>query len=177
MKLQKAANVFSFYSEYRLRVLAVVGLQVISAFADNLGMLALLPVMQGLVSGGGSAGGSVKCWPTVVTSLGLPADIRGYLFLISVAIVIRAVTSYITQRVGNHLVLDVISSIRSKIAACIVSLRWPQFSRLKSGDVIGLQVSEIERFQAGIDRGSDIDDGERAGVLLSCRLVARVDPI
>jgi ATP-binding cassette, subfamily C, bacterial len=150
MKLQKAASVFSFYSEYRLRALAVVGLQVISAFADSVGILALLPVIQGLVSGNASSGWIGQILASIVTSLGLPADIRGYLLLVSVAIIVRAVTSYVTQRVGNHLVLDVINSIRSRLLRALITLRWPRFARLKSGDVIGLQVSEIERFRPGL---------------------------
>lgn len=149
MKLKKAESVFSFYSAYRLRVLAVVCLQVISAFADNLGILALLPVIQGLVSGG-SSGWIGQILASVVTSIGLPADIRGYLLLVSIAIVIKAVTAYVTQRVGNHLVLDVVNSIRSKLLRALIALRWPRFSQLKSGDVIGLQVSEIERFRPGL---------------------------
>lgn len=149
MKLQKVASVFSFYGEYRMRVLAVVGLQVISAFADNLGILALLPVIQGLVSGG-SSGWIGQFLASVVTSLGLPADIRGYLALVSIAIVIKAVTAYITLRAGNRLVLDVINDIRSRLLRALIALRWPRFSQLKSGDVIGLQVSEIERFRPGL---------------------------
>ena len=47
MKLQKTAlHIFSFYSRISLARLKVVGLQVISAFADNLGILGLLPVIQ-----------------------------------------------------------------------------------------------------------------------------------
>lgn len=150
MKLQKAKSVFGFYSEYRLRVLVVVCLQVVSAFADNLGILALLPVIQGLVASGGPGGRLAEFLASVVTSLGLPADIRGYLLLVSIAIVIKAVTSYVTQRVGNHLVLDVINGIRSKLVRALIGLRWPRFSQLKSGEVIGLQVSEIERFRPGL---------------------------
>jgi ATP-binding cassette subfamily C protein len=150
MKLQKAASVFSFYRDYRLRVLAVVGLQVIAAFADNIGILALFPVIQSLVSGSGSSGWIGQFLESIVTTLGLPADIRGYLLLVSAAIVIRAATSYITQRFANHLVLDVINSIRSKLLRALVALRWPRFAQIKSGDVVGLQVTEIERFRPGL---------------------------
>ncbi len=150
MKLEKATSVFSFYSEYRLRVLAVVCLQVISAFADNLGILALLPVIQGLVSGGGPSGRIGEFLASVVTSLGLPADIRGYLLLVSFAIVVKAMTAYVTLRAGNRLVLDVINATRSRLLRALAALRWPRFSKLKSGDVIGLQVSEIERFRPGL---------------------------
>lgn len=150
MKLQKTASVFSFYGEFRLRVLVVVALQVISAFADNLGILGLLPVIQGLVSGGVSGGRVGEFFASLVTSLGLPADMRGYLLLVSIAIVIKAVTAYITQRVANHLVLDVVNNIRSNLLRSLIGLRWPRFSRIKSGDVVGLQVSEIERFRPGL---------------------------
>lgn len=150
MKLKKTANIFSFYSEFRLRVLIVVGLQVISALADNLGILGLFPVIQGLVSSGSGGGRVGEFFASFVTSLGLPADMRGYLLLVSIAIVIKAVTAYITQRVGNHLVLDVVNRIRSNLLRSLIGLQWPRFSKLKSGDVIGLQVSEIERFRPGL---------------------------
>jgi ATP-binding cassette subfamily C protein len=150
MKLQKAVSVFSFFDEFRLRVLLVVLLQVISAFADNLGIVALLPVIQGLVSGGGTGGRIAEFLSSLVTSLGLPADIRGYLFLVSFAIMLKAAAAYITLREGNRLVLDVINNIRSNMLRALVALRWPRFSQLKSGDVVGLQVSEIERFRPGL---------------------------
>src|SRR5436190_27539 len=101
MKLQKTANIFSFYSEFRLRVLIVVGLQVISAFADNLGILGLLPVIQGLVSSGSGGGRVGEFFASVVTSIGLPADMRGYLLLVSIAIVIKAGVQAIVYLVAS----------------------------------------------------------------------------
>ena len=175
MKLQKAAGIFSFYSEYRLRLVLVVCLQVISAFADNLGIIALLPVIQGLVSSGGSGGRVGEFLASIVIMIGMPADIRGYLLLVSAAIVIKATTSFITQRVGNGLVLDVVNGLRSKLLRSLIGLRWPRFSQIKSGDVIGLQVSEIERFRPGLSAVLTLlTSGVQALVFLAASLLVSV---
>lgn len=138
-----------FYAGYRLRLAKVVALQFIASFADNLSILALLPIIQVMMSGGAPTFVGTAM-TNIVTFVGLPADIRGFLALMLVATIVKAALSYKTTRVGNWLVLDIVSDVRTQLLRGFINLRWPQFARMKSGDWVSLQVTEIERFRPGL---------------------------
>jgi ATP-binding cassette, subfamily C, bacterial len=138
-----------FYAGYRLRLAKVVGLQFVASFADNLSILALLPIIQAMTAGG-SPTWIGTLLTDIVTFFGLPADIRGFLALMLLAAVVKAALSYKTTRVGNWLVLDIVSEVRTKLLRGFIGLRWSQFARLKSGDWVSLQVTEVERFRPGL---------------------------
>ena len=140
----------AFFSAYRLRVVGVVCLQVIAGFADNLSIVGLLPVIQSLVSGNTSVGRVTRALTDLITSVGLPADIRSYLLLVSLAIIVKAITIYVTLRAANRLVLEVVVGIRLRLLKALVEVRWPLFANLKSGNIISLQVNEVERFRPGL---------------------------
>src|SRR5690348_4202454 len=111
-----------FYAAYRLRLAKVVALQFVASFADNLSILALLPVIQLMMAGGAPTFVSTAL-TQIVTFVGLPADIRGYLVLMLIASLAKAALSYKTTRVGNWLVLDIVSDVRARLLRGFFNLR------------------------------------------------------
>ena len=63
-----------FYAGYRLRLMKVIALQFIASFADNLSILALLPVIQMMMSGGAPTFVGTAL-TNIVTFVGLPCGV------------------------------------------------------------------------------------------------------
>lgn len=150
VKLSALSVTATFFAGRRARVAGVVCLQVLSAFAENLGILALLPIIQSLVAPSGQGGVMGKILSEIVTTLGLPVDLRSYLLLVAMTIILRAAIAYTTLRAGNTLVLDIVTAARFSLASALINLRWPAFARQKTGEVVSLQIAEIERFRPGL---------------------------
>jgi len=150
MNIRSLSTTLRFFRPHRMRAAQVVALQVIAGFAENLGILALLPIIQGLIANEGTTNpvGVYLSW--ITTKLGLPADMRGYLLLVLIAALVKCAITYISLRAGHRLVVDVMTDMRLLLLRGLISLRWPAFARQKIGEIVGLQVTEMERFRPGI---------------------------
>ena len=152
MKRKNPRRLFIFYAGYRWRLAKVVALQFIASFADNLSILALLPIIQVLYDVGWGAAWirhgdeqhrhlrGIACgYPRLSCSDAGRHDR------------IRRCRAIIRSASAIWLVLDIVSDVRTQLLrSSLINLRWPQFSRMKSGDWSGLQVTEIERFRPGL---------------------------
>lgn len=148
--MQSFLNVGRFFLPYRKWVLGVVALQLVAGFAENLGIVTLLPMIQALMSGEREQSWVTGLLRELIGSLHLPDSLNGYLVLALVAMTLKAVLGYGSLRAGHALVLNVMLDVRLALLRGVIGLRWPMFSQLKSGDVVSLQITEMERFRPNL---------------------------
>ncbi len=126
-------------------LVAVVMLQVLVGFAENLTIVSILPIIEAMITGATATSGIGAIMADIVGFFGLPPVLHSFIGLAIAAATLRGILDIITSCYTIHFVLRTTTNLRQDLARRMYGLDWTKLSRLGSGHIVAVIVSEIER--------------------------------
>lgn len=135
-----------FLSAYPKRSALMVALLVFSGFAEGIGVVALLPLLE-MVSGDASSG-LARGVESVLLGVGLPATLPVLLVVIVASISLKAIALWLAMKQVGFTVAQVTTDLRLDLIRSLLEARWGHFQRRKVGEFANAISSEAIRAAA-----------------------------
>ena len=150
----KSLNIFQGYfrylSVYRRflgnKIFILVGLNLMAAVADSLGIMMLLPLLKMSEMTGDSLGEKTDLLLTIIRTLGIPQTMTGVLFFIGAVFVIKSIIKFVDGGVQGYFVTQLQKKLKSRLLKYYTTVDYRFYINRNTGHLINVITVQIDRF-------------------------------
>lgn len=123
-----------FLRAYPARSVFMVGLLIFAGFAEGIGVLTLLPILETAIGGEGDEPSGVSLvFTQVLDRMGLPDTLGVLLALIVVTISLKGLCRWLAMNQVGYAVAEIARDLRLRLVRALMKARWVHFSGHPTG--------------------------------------------
>ena len=130
------------------RTVALVGLMLLSALTEGIGLLLLVPMLTAL-GGSPGDGGAIA---GALGRLGIPLALGPLLALFVALVLLRAVVNHARALAAQSFEVTLVDGMRARAWRALLHCDWRVLSAMRQSDNASLLISEIDRVGYGVDQ-------------------------
>ncbi|VCU70048.1 Putative multidrug export ATP-binding/permease protein [Pigmentiphaga humi] len=135
----------------RGQLLALLGLMLLCGLTEGIGLVLLVPVLDGL---GGAAGpraaGGVGGWFQAISQHG---SLAFWLAVFLLLVVLRSAAQFGRDRLGQHVQHHLVDALRARCFAALLAAEWRWLTGRRSSEHASLLLTDVSRVGVGLHYG------------------------
>jgi len=138
--------IWAFMNAYRWRTIIMLTCLVLSGFAEGVGVITLLPVIEAMNEAPGSVSSPIgSAVQNALGSIGVTPSIGSLLVLLSIAMVVKAALLLVAMLQAGYTVAQVTTDLRTRVIRTVLAAEWRYFIDNSIGMVSNSIATESQR--------------------------------